>query len=635
MDSFSGLDETVYDCIVLGTGLTESILAGALARADKTVLHIDANPYYGAEWTCFNLTDLLRWYTDHIQAVDDDAPYYVASERRAYTNFALQIGPLCAPEQQFSPLCTALAALPRDFPNPTRETGIPSTIRDYFAEVARLALTHPAELQSYLPGLGPLPGATSFVWEDAAKTLAADSSSLTGSLDLALQYLTLATLLARNRDFNLDLTPRLAHCRGDLIDLLVSSGVGKHLEFRGLDRVYVADTKARRLMRAPNSKGDIFTSKDLTLIEKRKLMQCLTTLVDEEREVDYLADSSADFRTLLIDKFKLQGKLLDAVLYTVAIADPTPVGISVGEGVARLRLYLRSIGRFGTMALLCPVYGGGSELTQAFCRLAAVNAGVYVLDGQLQGVEWCPATASQIDRADGHRVTVTNAAGQRLRARHLVTHPRYLLESTVTSIDYHPALDHAILILDRPVIDTDEACLIALPASVSTTNTAPVYALQMGYNARVCPKGTCVIHLVGSNSENDGQTPAARFSSTVDQLLHYDATPERTAAGVEASVVEPKEDLAPSAPQILMALYFTHRSVRHTEVRPADGAPTGLEAEDTPCVLTTGGPDPTLVFDGAVEQARRLVYTLYPGLVADADQSTLFIDPMPDPEEME
>ena len=41
------LDDTSYDVIVVGTGLTESITAAALARSGRKVLHLDALPFYG------------------------------------------------------------------------------------------------------------------------------------------------------------------------------------------------------------------------------------------------------------------------------------------------------------------------------------------------------------------------------------------------------------------------------------------------------------------------------------------------------------------------------------------------------------------------------------------------------------
>lgn len=49
------LDETSFDAIVVGTGLTESILAGAAARRGLKVLHLDPNPYYGGQWASHSL----------------------------------------------------------------------------------------------------------------------------------------------------------------------------------------------------------------------------------------------------------------------------------------------------------------------------------------------------------------------------------------------------------------------------------------------------------------------------------------------------------------------------------------------------------------------------------------------------
>ena len=41
------LDDTAYDVIVVGTGLTEAVAAAALARSGRKVLHLDALPFYG------------------------------------------------------------------------------------------------------------------------------------------------------------------------------------------------------------------------------------------------------------------------------------------------------------------------------------------------------------------------------------------------------------------------------------------------------------------------------------------------------------------------------------------------------------------------------------------------------------
>ena len=46
--------------------------------------------------------------------------------------------------------------------------------------------------------------------------------------------------------------------------------------------------------------------------------------------------------------------------------------------------HLSALGRFGETAFIAPLYGVG-ELSQSFCRMAAVYGAVYVLRRQLKG----------------------------------------------------------------------------------------------------------------------------------------------------------------------------------------------------------------------------------------------------------
>lgn len=42
-------------------GMTESIVAAALSRIGKNVLHLDWNDFYGENWASFNLENLETW----------------------------------------------------------------------------------------------------------------------------------------------------------------------------------------------------------------------------------------------------------------------------------------------------------------------------------------------------------------------------------------------------------------------------------------------------------------------------------------------------------------------------------------------------------------------------------------------
>merc|ERR1711959_772548 len=49
------LEDTEYDVIVVGTGLCESMVAGALAVAGQKVLHLDHRSYYGGSSATLDL----------------------------------------------------------------------------------------------------------------------------------------------------------------------------------------------------------------------------------------------------------------------------------------------------------------------------------------------------------------------------------------------------------------------------------------------------------------------------------------------------------------------------------------------------------------------------------------------------
>lgn len=56
------MDGSEYDVIVMGTGVTESILSGLMSLEGRKVLHIDRNPYYGDSGASLNITSLWKQF---------------------------------------------------------------------------------------------------------------------------------------------------------------------------------------------------------------------------------------------------------------------------------------------------------------------------------------------------------------------------------------------------------------------------------------------------------------------------------------------------------------------------------------------------------------------------------------------
>lgn len=56
------MDGSEYDVIIMGTGITESILSGLMSLEGRKVLHIDRNPYYGDSGASLNVTALWKQF---------------------------------------------------------------------------------------------------------------------------------------------------------------------------------------------------------------------------------------------------------------------------------------------------------------------------------------------------------------------------------------------------------------------------------------------------------------------------------------------------------------------------------------------------------------------------------------------
>ncbi|CAG8802637.1 10627_t:CDS:2, partial [Dentiscutata erythropus] len=248
----------------------------ALARIGKSVLHLDANNFYGGNWSSLNFKELLEW-TRSIQGFVESSGNEISQER--------------------------------------------------------------------IEGKKALMSNFTKVRQQAYSTVEYDIYPIPKQADDIL-----------SKRYNLDLAPKMVPCRGEIIELLISSGVGRYLEFKAMDKTYVysADTFDKvsyniTIYRwdggtdsvdhpVPCSKEDVFTNKSITLIEKRKLMRFLTFALDYTNSPDTYKDyEEKSFTTFLIEKFKIDGKLLLAVLYAIALI------LNTIQGLEKTQKYLKSL----------------------------------------------------------------------------------------------------------------------------------------------------------------------------------------------------------------------------------------------------------------------------------------------------
>ncbi|KAJ1828088.1 hypothetical protein LPJ73_008637, partial [Coemansia sp. RSA 2703] len=141
------------------------------------------------------------------------------------------------------------------------------------------------------------------------------------------------------------------------------------------------------------------------------------------------------------------GKLLDAVVYSVARADGVH-RLGAAEGCERVKKYVRAMGRYGRMAYLCAMYGGGSELAQAFCRLCAVSGGTYILGENVE--------IAQEDDSSGF--TVKTSEHGTVKTKNIVMDPIYDPEAV---FDKEAAVSRAFRILEKPVLGDDTTAVVS------------------------------------------------------------------------------------------------------------------------------------------------------------------------------
>ncbi|KAJ2725657.1 hypothetical protein GGI07_001157 [Coemansia sp. Benny D115] len=500
--------------------LVEAVVASELTASGQKVLHVDRNPYYGGSTACFSMAGFFDWVTHH-------------RDVRQTPRVELT---LCSATQQASFSIDVV--------------GERGSLAD--AETSAEAVLE--RLQPYISGS-----------EDAHECLRE----------------VLDQLLASSRAYGVELAPKVTLCRGDTIDLLVNQGVGEYVQFKGVEHNYIV--RGNAVERVPESKEDVFSSTTLSLIEKRKLMRLLTAVRDDQECTRLLeeAGDGADFSEFVKAKFKLGGRLLDAVVYAVARQQESPSGVlAAREGLERVHKYVKAMGRFGKMAYLCAMYGGGSEIAQAFCRLCAVSGGIYMLG---EGVE--------IERCAGGGCSVRLESHGTVQAKRVVMDACYLREEAPAGqaeIEPEPepetkkqgvcVVSRAFCVLDRPVLGEDTTALLSqapTPESSGSDGAQAVSLLYMTQATNAAPAGQCVLYAWAAGE----LTPARR-----DRL--YQAI--RNIASFSQLGIAPQ-----SAARPLLTAYYETRDIRGT-VPDAS-------------VVVAGGPDSEAGFDSAVRQAQRIL----------------------------
>ncbi|XP_031838052.1 rab escort protein [Nomia melanderi] len=561
---------TEYDVIVVGTGMTESIVAAAASRIGKKVLHLDSNEYYGGLWATFNFDGLQKWIEDLKISKNNT---------KDVTGIDLE------PEEKFLKASDQYSTVEN-----IEETW-------YISNEADLPVVSSKDTQTDSTGEGSGSG------DEKADEDKVDKKE-------NVKHWSIDRIRKEYRKFNIDLAPKLLFARGELVELLISSNISRYAEFRSVSRV--ATFMDGKLTQVPCSRTDVFANKTVSLVEKRMLMKLLTScMVQGADSPEFDGFQEKTFLEYLHTK-NLTPIVQHYIVQAIAMATEKT---SCRDGVNRTKHFLNSLGRYGSTPFLWPMYGSG-ELPQCFCRLCAVFGGVYCLKRQLDGVV-----------IDNEKCKAIISGKQRLTLKHLVVGQGHL-PPEIVAFEGEQRISRGVFITDRSIMQGEKENLTLLYYPPEEPGQEPVTLIELGPSTNACPQGLFMVHMTCKRTTNAKED----LAYVVNKFLRaetFDPLANRSSIHSHTQTVSPdkrhlqegeqendKEEFAENIkPQVLWSLYL---NLPASDIKLNDSAPNNLHL--------CSGPDLDLDFDFAVNQAMSIFKAMYP----DED----FLPRAPDPEEI-
>lgn len=193
--------------------------------------------------------------------------------------------------------------------------------------------------------------------------------------------------MGRGRDWNVDLVPKFLMANGQLVKLLIHSGVTRYLEFKSVEGSYVFK-KGGKVHKVPSTESEALTSSLMGLLEKRRFRNFLmwVNAYDELNPSTFQGVEPRQTMSDAFEKFGLDKNTVDFIGHALCLyRDDEYLKKPAIETITRAKLYAESIGRYGKSPYLYPLYGLG-ELPQGFARLSAIYGGTYMLDKAIEEI---------------------------------------------------------------------------------------------------------------------------------------------------------------------------------------------------------------------------------------------------------
>jgi len=340
---------------------------------------------------------------------------------------------------------------------------------------------------------------------DRNKYYGGESASITPLEDLFSKFGLPApdSSYGRGRDWNVDLIPKFLMANGQLVKLLIHTGVTRYLEFKSIEGSYVMG-KGGKISKVPADEKEALATDLMGIFEKRRFKNFLI-FVQDFQEDDPKTWKDLDPRTTtmaeVFKKFGLDENTSDFVGHALALyRDDDYLGKPCLDALKRIKLYSDSIARYGKSPYLYPLYGLG-ELPQGFARLSAIYGGTYMLDKPIDEIVM-----------EGGKVVGVKSGGETAKCKQVFCDPTYVSDK-VKSVG---KVARCICLLDHPIPNTKDALStqIIIPQK-QVGRKSDIYVTAVSYTTQVAAKNWFIV-MVSTTVETDN--PEAEIQPGINLL---------------------------------------------------------------------------------------------------------------------
>lgn len=297
--------------------------------------------------------------------------------------------------------------------------------------------------------------------------------------------------LGANRDWNVDLVPKFVMAEGDLVKILQKTKVSRYLEWMSCDRSYVYQpqegglfSSAKAIHSVPTSAQEGLKSSLMGLLEKPRFInfvQFIGNWEDDDPSTHQELDAKRHTMAQVYEKFGLQKSTIDFIGHAVALQhNDDYLAKACGPTIHRCKLYLQSLLRYGGSPFIYPIYGLGG-LPEGFSRLAAINAGVYMLNKPVDGFVY----------DDAGKVCGVKSGEEVAKCKMVICDPSY---AEPVKIQITSMIIRAICILGAPIPDTRtkdaqpaRSCQIIMPQN-QLGRKNDIYIMMVSWAHRIAAK---------------------------------------------------------------------------------------------------------------------------------------------------